>query len=138
MLFWSSPLIKTVPRHPAQSELLCYLHLTQVQSCTVEHRAILNMVRGALNASAQHGRHMQSSLILHAFLLCRWFCQWLEESSKDFRVGAEALKELKYAVFGCGNSLYTDNFNKASHHARHLHTQRESFASNLLVKQHDT
>lgn len=46
---------------------------------------------------------------------CRWFCQWLEESSKDFRVGAEALKELEYAVFGCGNSLYADNFNQASH-----------------------
>ena len=47
---------------------------------------------------------------------CRWFCQWLEESSKDFRVGAEALKGLRYAVFGCGNSLYNDNFNKASVH----------------------
>ena len=46
--------------------------------------------------------------------LCRWFCQWLEESSRDFRVGAEALKNLRYAVFGCGNSLYGTNFNKAS------------------------
>lgn len=55
--------------------------------------------------------------ILITCLLCRWFCQWLEESSKDFRVGAEALKDLRYAVFGCGNSLYADNFNKASHDA---------------------
>ena len=46
--------------------------------------------------------------------LYRWFCQWLEESSKDFRIGAEALKDLRYAVFGCGNSLYGTNFNKAS------------------------
>ena len=46
--------------------------------------------------------------------LYRWFCQWLEESSKDFRVGAEALKGLRYAVFGCGNSLYGTHFNKAS------------------------
>ena len=56
-------------------------------------------------------------LILQTALLRRWFCQWLEESSKDFRVGAEALKDLRYAVFGCGNSLYADNFNKACYRA---------------------
>ena len=41
----------------------------------------------------------------------RWFCQWLDESSTDFRVGAEPLSSLSFAVFGCGNSLYTDHFN---------------------------
>ena len=41
----------------------------------------------------------------------RWFCQWLDESSTDFRVGAEPLASLSIAVFGCGNSLYTDHFN---------------------------
>jgi hypothetical protein len=44
--------------------------------------------------------------------MCRWFCQWLDESSTDFRVGAEALKSTSFAVFGCGNSLYEANFNK--------------------------
>lgn len=42
----------------------------------------------------------------------RWFCQWLEESSLDFRVGSEALHKLSYGVFGSGNSLYEDNYNK--------------------------
>ncbi|CAL8466621.1 g6157 [Coccomyxa elongata] len=44
----------------------------------------------------------------------RWFCQWLEESSTDFRVGAQALKDTRFAVFGCGNSLYESNFNKVA------------------------
>ncbi|BDA41096.1 S-adenosyl-L-methionine-dependent tRNA 4-demethylwyosine synthase [Coccomyxa sp. Obi] len=44
----------------------------------------------------------------------RWFCQWLEESSTDFRVGAQALKDTSFAVFGCGNSLYEANFNKVA------------------------
>ena len=42
-------------------------------------------------------------------------------------MGAEALKELRYAVFGCGNSLYNDNFNKASVH--HLHFRPEGSRS---------
>ncbi|DBA96026.1 hypothetical protein WJX77_003968 [Trebouxia sp. C0004] len=41
----------------------------------------------------------------------RWFCQWLDESSTDFRVGAQPFSSLSFAVFGCGNSLYTDHFN---------------------------
>ncbi|KAL3153770.1 hypothetical protein ABBQ32_013358 [Trebouxia sp. C0010 RCD-2024] len=41
----------------------------------------------------------------------RWFCQWLEESSTDFRVGSGSLTNLSFAVFGCGNSLYSDHFN---------------------------
>lgn len=40
-----------------------------------------------------------------------WFCQWLDESSTDFRVGTTALDGLRYGVFGCGNSLYEDDFN---------------------------
>lgn len=70
------------------------------------------------------------------FLLHRWFCQWLEESSKDFRVGAEALKGLRFAVFGCGNSLYTDNFNKAS--LFHIHLLPMQFvAQSVACIQHD-
>ncbi|GAX81924.1 hypothetical protein CEUSTIGMA_g9352.t1 [Chlamydomonas eustigma] len=43
----------------------------------------------------------------------RWFCRWLEDAAHDFRVGSSALLErkIRYAVFGCGNSLYGDNFN---------------------------
>lgn len=53
------------------------------------------------------------SLLLSEELAARrWLCHWLEESSTDFRVGAEALKSTRFAVFGCGNSLYGDNFNK--------------------------
>eukprot|EP00118_Oscarella_pearsei_P021450 m.240698 g.240698 ORF g.240698 m.240698 type:complete len:668 (+) comp40196_c1_seq26:72-2075(+) len=42
-----------------------------------------------------------------------WFCQWLEEAVKDFRVQKLMLKGMLYAVLGLGNSLYEDNFNKA-------------------------
>ncbi len=40
-------------------------------------------------------------------------CRWLEEASTDFRVGSSALGErgVRFAVYGCGNSLYTGNFN---------------------------
>ena len=41
----------------------------------------------------------------------KWFYNWLEESSTDFRVGAHFLKGLKFAVFGLGNSEYKDHFN---------------------------
>ncbi|XP_046390590.1 S-adenosyl-L-methionine-dependent tRNA 4-demethylwyosine synthase TYW1-like [Ischnura elegans] len=41
-----------------------------------------------------------------------WFFKWLEEASNDFRVQKTLLKGMKYAVFGLGNSLYGDNFNK--------------------------
>lgn len=40
-----------------------------------------------------------------------WFYKWLEESAKDFRVQHSILKGLKFAVFGLGNSLYSDFFN---------------------------
>mmetsp|Transcript_13128 Transcript_13128/g.15889 ORF Transcript_13128/g.15889 Transcript_13128/m.15889 type:complete len:704 (+) Transcript_13128:221-2332(+) len=40
-----------------------------------------------------------------------WFCQWLAESSTDERVGSLHLQKLRFAVFGCGNSQYEDNFN---------------------------
>ena len=40
-----------------------------------------------------------------------WFFTWLDESSKDFRVQHSMLKGLKYAVFGLGNSLYSENYN---------------------------
>uniref|UniRef100_F6V9G2 S-adenosyl-L-methionine-dependent tRNA 4-demethylwyosine synthase TYW1 n=1 Tax=Ciona intestinalis TaxID=7719 RepID=F6V9G2_CIOIN len=44
-------------------------------------------------------------------LTCKWFCQWLHEASNDFRVNKSILAGMKYAVFGLGNSLYSDNYN---------------------------
>lgn len=41
----------------------------------------------------------------------KWFYKWLEEASNDFRVQKSLLRDLNYAVFGLGNSLYEDNFN---------------------------
>merc|ERR1712029_5981 len=41
----------------------------------------------------------------------QWFYTWLEESAKDFRVQHSMLKGLKYAVFGLGNSNYSDHYN---------------------------
>lgn len=44
----------------------------------------------------------------------KWFYQWLEEASNDFRVGKSILQGMSYAVFGCGNSLYEENYNKVA------------------------
>ncbi|XP_029212555.2 LOW QUALITY PROTEIN: S-adenosyl-L-methionine-dependent tRNA 4-demethylwyosine synthase TYW1-like [Acropora millepora] len=41
----------------------------------------------------------------------KWFYKWLDEASSDFRVQKSLLKDLNYAVFGLGDSLYEDNFN---------------------------
>lgn len=43
-----------------------------------------------------------------------WFCQWLREAKDDFRVHKSLLSGLHYSVFGLGNSLYGDNYNKAA------------------------
>ena len=42
--------------------------------------------------------------------------RWLEEASTDFRVGSSVLRErnLRFSIFGCGNSLYGENFNAAA------------------------
>ncbi len=41
----------------------------------------------------------------------QWFCQWLREAVDDFRVHKSLLSNLKFAVFGLGDSLYGDNYN---------------------------
>jgi tRNA wybutosine-synthesizing protein 1 len=41
----------------------------------------------------------------------KWFLQHLQEAATDFRVSKNELNKLSYAVFGCGNSLYSENFN---------------------------
>uniref|UniRef100_A0A8C5LPN1 tRNA 4-demethylwyosine synthase (AdoMet-dependent) n=1 Tax=Leptobrachium leishanense TaxID=445787 RepID=A0A8C5LPN1_9ANUR len=40
-----------------------------------------------------------------------WFCKWLEEASNDFRYGKTFLKGMQYAVFGLGNSVYSNHYN---------------------------
>ena len=40
-----------------------------------------------------------------------WFYKWLSESAEDFRIQHTILKGLKFAVFGLGNSSYSDHFN---------------------------
>lgn len=47
-----------------------------------------------------------------------WFFQWLEEASTDFRTDKSLLSNMKFAVFGCGNSEFGENFNSV---AKHLH-----------------
>ncbi|CAF0879055.1 unnamed protein product [Adineta ricciae] len=44
----------------------------------------------------------------------KWFLMHLQEAATDFRVSKNELEKLTYAVFGCGNSLYRDNFNKVA------------------------
>ena len=41
----------------------------------------------------------------------QWFYKWLEDSANDFRVSKKLLQDVRYAVFGLGNSLYEEHFN---------------------------
>ena len=41
----------------------------------------------------------------------KWFYKWLQDASNDFRIQKSLLIGMKYAVFGLGNSLYTDHYN---------------------------
>ena len=41
-----------------------------------------------------------------------WFCDWVWDASHDFRVQKTLLRKMQFCVFGLGNSLYQDNFNK--------------------------
>ncbi|XP_057871082.2 S-adenosyl-L-methionine-dependent tRNA 4-demethylwyosine synthase [Cryptomeria japonica] len=43
-----------------------------------------------------------------------FLAQWLDESSKDFRVGAGLLNTCKFAVFGVGSSAYGSTYNQAA------------------------
>jgi len=40
-----------------------------------------------------------------------WFCRWLAEAAVDERVGVLHLQNVRFAVFGLGNSEYVDSFN---------------------------
>ena len=45
---------------------------------------------------------------------CPVGCRWLQDSHSDFRLGSTALQATRFAVFGCGNSLYGSNFNRVA------------------------
>lgn len=45
---------------------------------------------------------------------CSWFFKWLKEAAFDFRVSSTLLKGMRYSVFGLGNSVYKENFNKVA------------------------
>uniref|UniRef100_A0A915JCG2 S-adenosyl-L-methionine-dependent tRNA 4-demethylwyosine synthase TYW1 n=1 Tax=Romanomermis culicivorax TaxID=13658 RepID=A0A915JCG2_ROMCU len=45
---------------------------------------------------------------------CKWFFDWLDDASNDFRLSKSFLDKLYFAVFGLGNSLYEDHFNKVA------------------------
>lgn len=40
-----------------------------------------------------------------------WFYKWLEDSALDFRVPKTLLADVRFSVFGLGNSLYSENYN---------------------------
>lgn len=44
----------------------------------------------------------------------RWFCRWLQEAVDDCRIQKSLLLNVRYSVFGLGNSLYGDNYNLVS------------------------
>ncbi|GAB5366733.1 hypothetical protein AAMO2058_001168800 [Amorphochlora amoebiformis] len=44
----------------------------------------------------------------------KFFIQWLSDSLHDWRVDKKILSSTKFAVFGLGNSVYTDHFNSAA------------------------
>lgn len=60
----------------------------------------------------------------------KWFYKWLDEASSDFRVQKSLLKDLNYAVFGLGDSLYEDNFNLV---CRRTKSQKPSLLSEKNV-----
>jgi len=43
-----------------------------------------------------------------------WFCKSLNEHANDFRVSKSHLKNIKFSVFGLGNSVYEENYNKTA------------------------
>ncbi|KAK9867797.1 hypothetical protein WJX84_011478 [Apatococcus fuscideae] len=89
---------------------------------TAPHKCSIPELRPAHKQPAACGKILEKLVLLIVSTYedgkppnaAKWFCQWLEESSSDFRVGSEALHKLSYGVFGSGNSLYEDNYNKVA------------------------
>ena len=65
----------------------------------------------------------------------QYFCRWANESSQDERFGMLYLKDVTYAVFGCGNREYgPDRFNAA---ARGLDAALARLGGNRLLRRAD-
>ena len=63
-----------------------------------------------------------------------WFARWARESAYDERTGWMYLKHVKYAVFGCGNKEYGDDFNRAG---RELDAQLARMGAERLARRCD-
>lgn len=61
---------------------------------------------------------------------CAAFYQWLEDFTQDFRVTKTHYQQLKYAVFGIGNSVYGRQFNSV---ARNLDKMVHSLSAQRIV-----
>jgi tRNA wybutosine-synthesizing protein 1 len=44
----------------------------------------------------------------------KFFCTWLEDSCLDWRFPKGFMNRVRYTVFGLGNSIYDENFNKVA------------------------
>ena len=65
----------------------------------------------------------------------RWFCRSLGEAAHDFRFGADYLKGLTFAAFGCGNSQYgLESFNRC---ARDVCEHMRLMGANEAVPMHE-
>jgi len=65
---------------------------------------------------------------------CAWFATWAREMAYDERAGWMYLKRVKFAVFGCGNKEYGDNFNRAG---RELDAQLARMGGERLIRRCD-
>jgi len=61
----------------------------------------------------------------------QWFFDWMTEAVDDFRVGKGFFSHTQFAVFGCGNSLYEENFNRV---AKQLDRNMESLGGNRMMR----
>ncbi|KAF7682718.1 S-adenosyl-L-methionine-dependent tRNA 4-demethylwyosine synthase [Astathelohania contejeani] len=60
-----------------------------------------------------------------------WFCAYIDELEKDFRVERNYLSHLKYALFGLGSRAYKEDFNLV---ARNLSKAFKSLSATPLIK----
>ena len=63
-----------------------------------------------------------------------WLARWAREAAYDERTGWMYLKHVRYAVFGCGNREYGDNFNRAG---RELDAQLARMGGERLARRCD-
>jgi len=63
-----------------------------------------------------------------------WLARWAREAAYDERTGWMYLKNVRYAVFGCGNREYGDNFNRAG---RELDAQLARMGGERLARRCD-